>query len=99
MLFSPHLGASRKVQDGQTIHTSFLFASGKKGKPYSPAAHPPNGNSQFWEKLRIETTSNRNDSVHQWLERDLYDYVKALVANARNPEDDVKLGQIARTSA
>ena len=62
----PHFGASRKIQDGQRIHSSVLV--GKTKAPYVPKARPPVDDTSFWKDL-----------PRGWLERDLYEYTRHLL--------------------
>ena len=94
------MGSSRRIQHGQKIHLSLLFAKGEKADDYRPAAHQPVDDYSFWEKLRSKAAINPNNRIHQWLELDLYDYTKTVLATAIKPDDVMlqELRQIALTS-
>ena len=95
------MGSSRRIQHGQKIHLSLLFAKGEKADHYRPTARQPVDDNLFWEKLRRKTAINPNNRVHQWLELDLYDYTKTVLATAIKPDGVVmlqELRQIALTS-
>ena len=97
------MGSRRKIQHGQKIHSSLLLARGGMADDYNPIARPPDDDILFWETLRSETAINRNDRARQWLELDLYEYTKTVLANAIKPDDNFatsqQLRQIASTSA
>ena len=98
------MGSSRQVLRGQKIHTSLVLASGNFADKYSPTAHPPVDNKDFWKQLRGGRAINPNDrTLHRWLElgnlsSDLYEYTKKA---AGDPNDELRqlCRQMASTSA
>ena len=107
MLFRPHVASSRQIRQGQKIHSSLLFATGKLADSYKPPPPPPQdihwfwGVDGFWERLHSTAVVTwEEDPIHQWLELDLYDYIEGVVAAMVKPDDEKmrQLRQIALTS-
>ncbi|TFK20468.1 WD40 repeat-like protein [Coprinopsis marcescibilis] len=83
--YKPHLWGSRKIHSGQKIHSSFVLAD--RRSDYIPKARPPrdgqygsdndpDADKRFWEELRRDGLAN----THGWLEIDLFEYARTVMA-------------------
>ncbi|KAJ3507944.1 hypothetical protein NLJ89_g6020 [Agrocybe chaxingu] len=100
----PHLGSSRKIHDGQKIHSSLLLADEVDSQPsserrprwrYTPKARPPpiDGPDSFWETLRKEGLTG--PTSRQWLELDLHESAASIVERVtKNDSVDAMLGRM-----
>ncbi|KAF9526328.1 WD40-repeat-containing domain protein [Crepidotus variabilis] len=88
----PHLGASRKIHDGQKIHSSLLRADLATTAEYTPQARPPRDGSRFWNTLRTE-----DKFKSPWLELDLYEAAENAVTMFLNNQNSA-LREIAMSN-
>ena len=73
MFCRPHFGASRKIHDGQKIHSSLLLGDRLINRmPYTPKARPVRDDPHFWENAW-------KNGLGDWQELDLYIYADNLV--------------------
>ncbi|KAH9485978.1 hypothetical protein JR316_0000040 [Psilocybe cubensis] len=79
----PHLGSARVIHAGQKIHNTVILTD---KSDYVPKALPEGKDSQFWQQLRNDSTTQSD-----WLEQDLYKYAEGLVRKYRDTQDKVIL--------
>jgi len=89
-----HLGKSRIICEGQKIHSSYILYSqleafdGSNSLPFNtytiPKARLRGSDMEFWKQLR----NPDSEIAKRWLEFDLYESSKKLVARLYNEYED-----------